>query len=319
MAFVTHFKKYLSEKEKTKEHSTLYNYLRCFHPNEQTLTADLFTHFYKKVLLFPYWQSRLNSLQKTLKTELASFSKLYHPIGFDPEELVPAEQWQLITIQQEKDLTAMVDSHLQSRLSPQDQVKVLPLHTERVLALVLKFDGNLDVLSFGPLAIINLGKIEPITSLSELHYSPHYELRPTHQQIIEHMNLSFISFKVKKEKMTGCHYQNFCFQQSNEFKYKNIHEIDSLFCSLKKIESFFIQSKSDPHYKKLIKLLHEHYRQLLVSPVNHFLETQEVLSQAKKALKNLYPQDRLLFLLTANIDFHFRKQQQKQPTLKPSQ
>ena len=319
MSFVTQFTQYLSEKEKTKEHSTLYNYLRCFYPNEQTLTTNIFTRFYKKALLFPYWQSHLTSLQKTLKVELTSFAKLYNPIGFDPEELVSAEQWQLITIQRERDLIAIVDSYLQSQLSPQDQVKVLPLQTERVLALVLKFDGNLDVFSFGPLTIINNGKIEPITSLSELHYSPYYELRSTHQQTIEYTNLNFISFRIREKKITGYQCQNSWFQQSNEFKHKNIHEIDSLFCTLKKIESFFIQSKSDPHYKSLIKLLHEHYRRILTSPFSHSLETQEVLSQAKKALKNLYPQDRLLFLLTANIDFHLRKQQQRKPILNSPQ
>ena len=321
MSLVTHFKQYLSEKSpgKNRESLALYNYLRCFCHNEQNLTKDTFTYFYRKSLLFPYWQSHFVSLQKTLKTELTSFAKVYQPLDFDPEELAPDEQWQMINIQKEADLIAVVNSYLHSCLSPGDQMKVLPVNTQRVLALILKFDGSLNVLSFGPLSIINQGRIEPLTPLSELHYSSQYELKSTHQQIIEDMKLNFMSFKVKDKKATGHHYHSFCFQQSNKFKNSNIYEVDVLFSLLKQIESLFIQSKSDPHYKQLIKLLHDHYRQLLVDPVNHTLETQEVLSQAKKALKNLYPHDRLLFLLTANIDFHFRKKQKYKPTFSTSQ
>ncbi len=321
MSFVTHFKQYLSEKspEKNRECLTLYNYLRCFCHNEQVLTQDTFTDFYRKVLLFPYWQSHFVSLQKTLKTELTSFAKIYQPLDFDPEEITSGKQWQLVNLQTESDLKDVVHSHLYRCLSPGDQMKVLPLNTQRALALVLKFDGSLNVFSFGPLSIINQGKIEPLTPLSELHYSSQYELKPTHQQIIEDTKLNFISFRVKDKKVSGNQHHSFCFQQSNIFKNKNIYEVDALFSLLKKIESLFIQAKSDPHYKQLIKLLHEHYRQLLVAPLNQSLETQAVLSQAKKAIKNLYPHDRLLFLLTANIDFHFRKKQKNKPVASASQ
>ena len=317
MSSVTHFKQYLLKKmqEKNREHCAIYNYLNCFCHDEQELTVDLFTQFYRKILLFPYWQSHLNSLQKTLTTELASFAKLYYSTEFDPEELVPADQWQLITIQQETDLVKMVSSHLQGHSSKGDRVRALPLDKERVLGLVLKLDGNLDVFTFGPLATINQGKLEPLSTLSTLYYSSQYELRPAYQHTIEDMNLNFIHFKIKGEKATGYECQNFYFQQSTDFKQKNINEIDILFCLLKKIESLFIQPRSDPYYKQLITSLHEHYRQILISHSNNSFETQQILSQARKALKNLYPHDRLLFLLTANIDFHFRKQQKKQTIL----
>lgn len=321
MSFVTHFKQYLSEKspEKNRECLAFYNYLRCFYHNEQSLKKDMFTDFYRKVLLFPYWQSHLVSLQKTLKTELTCFAKVYQPLDFDPEEIMSGKSWQLINIQKQADLIAIVHTYLRNHLSPGDQVEVLSLSTKRVLGLILKFDGSLNVFSFGPLFIVNQGKIEPLTPLSELYYSPQYELKPTHQQIIEDLHLNFISFRVKAKEVTGCQYHGFCFQKSSTFKNNNIYEEDMLLSLLKQIESLFIQSKSDPHYKQLIKLLHEHYRKLLVTPVNHCLETQHVLSQAKKALKTLYPHDRLLFLLTANIDFHFRKQQKNKHTLSTPQ
>ena len=311
MSFVTDFKQYLSKKksEQKKEHYTIYNYLLSFCHDEQKLSTDLFSAFYRKALLFPYWQRHFSSLHKTLKTELISFAKFHYSIDFDPEELESAEQWQLITLQKEKDISEMIDFYLKNILSPGDRIKVLPFNEDRVLALILKFDGNLDVFSFGPLTIIREGRLEPLTPLSKLHYSSQYELKPTHPQVVEDMNLNFTHFRVKEEKATGYQCQSLCFQQSNQFKQQNLNETLPLFYLLKKTESLFIQSKSDPHYKQLIKSLHEHYRHILMSPEDNSLETQQILSQAKKALENLYPQDRLLFLLTANIDFHYRKKQ----------
>ena len=321
MVSVTDFKQYLSKKvpEKKREHWVIYNYLHCFCHDEEKLSLDLFSEFYRKVLLFPYWQSRLPSLQKTLGEELAAFGKFYYSTHLHLEDLIPAEQWQLMAIQKQSDLIQMIDCFLQGNISKGDRVNVLPLDKERVLGLVLKCNGHLDVFSFGPLAIINQGKLEPLSTLSELYYSDQYELRPVYQHIIEDMNLNFIHFRMKENMATGYQCQGFCFQSSSHFK-KNIKEIDILFCLLKKTESRFIQSKSDPYYKQLIQSLHGHYRQILTAThTPNLLETEQLLSQATKALKDLYPHDRLLFLLTANIDFHFRKQKNKTPIVSQSQ
>ena len=312
MSSVTHFTQYLSKKilEKNKEQTTIYNYLRCFCHDEEKLTLNLFEKLYRKALLFSHWQNYLTALQKSLIEELSSFAKLYYPIDFDLAELNFANKWQWFTIQKEKNLVEIVDQYLKDKASKKDRVKALPLEKDRVLGLILKLDGHLEVFSFGPLVLIYQGKIEPLSPLSHLHYSSQYELKPAYQQIIEDLNLNFIHFTVTKEKVTGYQCHSFCFKEFMNFKQKNIKEAEFLFCPLKKMESLFIQAKSDPHYQALIQSLHNHYRHILTkTPYDHYLETEEILCQAKKALKDLYPQDRLLFLLTANIDFHFRKQQ----------
>lgn len=322
MSSVTYFKQYLSKKipEKQREHSAIYNYLHGFCYDNEELNKNLFELFYRRVLLFPYWQNHLSSLQKTLKEELTTFAKLHYAINFEPEELDDLAQWQLIHIQKEKDFIEVVRSYLENKAAKGDCVKVLPIHKNRVLGLVLKFDAQLQVCSFSPLATLRQGKIEPLCPLSELHYSSHYELNPAHKHIIEDFHTGFFQFKIINQKVTGYYCQNFCFQPSTPFKNKNLQEIELLFSLLKKTENFFIQSKSDPHYKKLIKTLHNHYRHILTAAhCDNSLETEQVLSQAKKAIKHFYPNDRLLFLLTANIDFHFRKQQNKTPILSTAQ
>ncbi len=313
MTAVTYFKQYLSKKlpENTREHFTIYNYLRYFCHDGQILTADLFTRFYRKALLFPYWQQNLPALEKTLQKELKAFQKFYYSTEYEPEELALSEKWQIVALQKEKDIIDMVSSYLQNHSSKGDRIQVFPLERERVLALILKRDGHLNVFSFSSLAVISKGKLEPLSPLSELYYSRQYELKSAYSHILEDGHLNFIHFKIKEQKVTAYQCQNSCFQKSYQFKQKNLTEINKIFHLLKKIESFFIQSKSDPHYKNLIESLHNHYRKLLLSPVDNSLETAQILSEAKNALQNLYPHDHLLFLLTANIDFHFRNKQAK--------
>ena len=319
MIYVTDFVKFLKKKQiKSKPQCAIHNYLSYFCRGEQKLTQALFTEFYKKTLLFPYWQSHLNTLQKQLSEELHAFTKS-HSALLDPKELLPLPLGQLITLQQESDLIKAVHAFLQRNISEGDQVAIRSLNKKRVLAIILKVDGRLKVSSFGPLMLIHQGELEPLTPLSQLYYSPDYELNPAFPQTIEDNKLNFIHFQVKEREAWGLHCQDLSFQPTLQFKQQNIKEIKPLFTLLKKTESCFIQSKSDPHYKNLINGLYNHYRQILISPPKKSLKTEALLSQAKSALKDFYPEDRLLFLLTANIDFHLRKKQNTETIInKPS-
>ena len=315
MVYVTDFIKFLKKKQtKSKQQCAIHNYLSYFCRSEQKLTLSLFTNFYRKALLFPYWQSHFSTLQKQLYEELQSFTKS-HSALLDPKELLRSSLGQLITLQEESDLIKATQAFLQRNISAGDQMALRSLNKQRVLAVILKLDGRLKVFSFGPLMLVRQGGLEPLTALSELHYSPDYELNPAFPQSIEDNKLNFIHFQIKEGQAWGVNCQDLCFQPSFHFKKQNIKEIVPLFTLLKKTESCFIQSKSDPHYKNLINGLYNHYRQILISPPKKSLKTESLLSEAKDALKNFYPEDRLLFLLTANIDFHLRKKANKESTI----
>jgi len=310
MASVTHFKQYLEKLEKTKSHCAVYNYLHCFCDDDKELSIELFESFYRKALLFSHWQKQFNLLHNALKQILLSFSKFHGGIGFDIAGLDDFSKWPLITVQNEKTLLEVINVYLKNNASKGDQVKVLPLKKNRVLGLVLRCNG-LEVYSFSPIVILNQGRAEPLCTLSKLYYSDQYELKPFYRQMVEDKHLNFISFKFKEDKVTGYSCQGDHFQPSMEFKQKTLSNLEILFYPLKALENFFIDNKSDPHYKKLINSLHQYYRQILISPHEiSSLDVQNILSHAKRHLKDIYPKDRLLFLLIANIEFHYRSKTQ---------
>lgn len=315
MPAVTDFQKYLSNKlssSSDKEFFVLHNYFSYFCRSDEQINNELLQNFYRKVLLLPYWQNRLHLLQQALTESLSDFAGLHSWSECEPEDMAKAPDWQLIKIQKEKDLVQIIDISLRKDISTGDKIKIIKHHPERVTAIVLKFDGQLKAFSFGPMIIIHNGCVEPLAALSELHYLPSFQLSPSHIQILEDAYKDFIYFKVRDNKWKGGICRGNCWEMTESFEVRKAEDCPDLFARLKQIESLYIQPESDPHYQQLVKSLHEHYRQMLINKDCSHLDTQHILSKARTAIRNLYPNNRLLVLLTANIEFHAQKLQQQQ-------
>ena len=318
MFSVIHFTQYLEKKsfEENPARQALYNYLKYVCDSGQALKVEVFNQFYRKALLFYYWQKRENQLRESIAEEMNSFAKCYNSFEWDSNEWNPAHSKQIIKIQQAQDVLDVVASFMKKHISAEDQIQVFPLYLDRVLVVILKKDGRLKTYSFGSLAVLHQGQIEPLSSLSELHYSDKYELDGSYRQTIEDGGTRFIYFYVKRNTVTGYECQCPFFKKITSFKEKKIEQMYNLFMRIKQIESFFIHSQSDPHYSKLVQSLHYHYHQILTHQNNNNDNKgmQDVVNEARQALKDLYPNDHLLVLLLANIEFHSRQQQQIVPS-----
>ena len=315
MLTVADFKKQLSYKVSAsdKEGMLLRNFLACFCQPDEWVNRDLLQNFYKKALLIPYWQSRLPLLQQALLSHLSAAGNGAGgdlPDG-DMENLCQAPHWQLVKIQQTRDLIPIVEKHLRQHLSTNDKIKVLSPRPERVVAILLKFDGGIKVFCFGPVVRVQNGELHPLSALSELHYLSDLKLHPAYVQILEHKE-SVISFRVYPHYWKGTVYGGNILGPLDSFKVQKAREYSPLFIQLKQMEDLYIQPESDPHYQQLIKALHTHYREILINESCSMVETNRLLLEARRAIRHLYPHNRLLVLLTANIEFHVQKRQNRQ-------
>ena len=301
-----------------KETLFLYHYLHHFCPPAQIINFDLLQKFYRTALLFPYWQTRLSFLQQVVQEELAGAREYTGAANLEPEEWGQAPCLQLIKIQQPSSLKSMIQNYLQSRVSTGDKLTVLSLNKDRAAGVILKFDGRVRVESFGPMAAVHKGRLEPLAPLSQLSYQSSLQLNESELQVLEAQSEVFISFRLKNKKFSGQTVQGFTLQPLDHFTSIPLEQHDTLLTHLKQIESLYVQPETDPDYKQLVKRLHESYRQILVQKDTPLLYAEQTLSQARKAIKNLYPNNRLLLLLTANIDFHIQKQKAstRRPVLK---
>ena len=308
MSSVTLFKQYLKENTRKKENLSFYHYLCFFCPKDSLLSTAVIQRFFQKALLFSYWQSRIGALKQNLIEEIRAFSKLYGPVPVDMDSFAQVDRWQWVHVQNEAERLNIVRLYLKNYHKKQDKIKVLPGQGQKTLALILEPTGQLKVLSFGPLFLIEQGNIRPLTVLSYLTYNKQYELAMEVPQRLEIKLGHFIHFRSQGEKrVTGQGSQGFCFHPAEKFQQQNIKKLSFLFLPLKRLENLFIEPSSDPDYQELIRTLSQSYHKLLTDPYNVDLKAELALFQARKALKNLYPQNSLLLLLTANIEYHLRK------------
>ena len=319
MITIAQFKHFLFKKslEKSKERYALYNYLDSFCRGGEPLKPALLNDFYKRALLFSYWQARLPQLRAGIEEEIASIQKINPLRGFAVQDM--SFNKQLIALQDKKDVKTVIQNFCLQKKS--GRIKILNLEGDHVLAVILQPKGELTAYSFGPLMQIHKGALKPLSPLSGLYYSPHLELREDSPHIVEMPHKkSFIYFYSAHNKISGYECTAPFFKKVNVFNNLPIEEHSGLFPCLKSMERFFIDPKSDIHYKKLVELLHEHYRKMLGSHAPQARDNTEfILLKARKALKNFYPEDKLLTLLTANVEFHLRKSGKTfAPSIEPS-
>ena len=321
MSSVTQFKNFLFNKSlsKNKVRCTLYNYLSLFCYAKQKLTPEILHQFYKTSLSFPYWQTWWAVLKEGIEQELHDFAKeCALSTEFNTADWKWKDYKQRIVIDDKKDLIEIVDGFLERRASKGDKIRVFDFYSDQVMVVVLKMSKQIKVYSFSPLVILNEGYLEPICSFSELHYSTHCELHSGYWHQIRTPDSGFIRFQMKNNKVYGYECRDSFFRAINHFQDIPVEKHDALFNTLKRMECFFIEPRSDQYYKQLVQLLHDHYRTLLLRPFNTMTDMeisrvmeaiQQSLIQAKKAIKYFYSQDPLLVLLIANIEFHLRKMQ----------
>ena len=319
MSSVTQFKNFLFKRSlsKSKVRYTLYNYLNLFCYAKQKFTPEILHQFYKTALSFPYWQTWCVILKKNIEQELYSFAKEYElSTEFSFEDWKLKDYRQRIVIDDQQDLINIVNGFLERKVSKGDKIRVFDFYSNQIIAIVLKSDKNIKIYSFSPLVILNGGYLEPICSFSELYYSTQCELLSNCWHQVRISDSSLIRFQMKKDKIEGYECRDSFFRAINHFQDISIEKHNVLFDTLKQIEGFFIEPRSDQYYKQLIQTLHDHYRGLLLNSFNtmtdmevaKIMETiQQSLLQGKKAIKYFYPEDPLLVLLIANIEFHLRK------------
>ncbi len=319
MSSVTQFKNFLFKRSlsKNKVRYTLYNYLNLFCYAKQKFTPEILQQFYKTALSFPYWQTWCVTLKKSIEQELHSFAKEYELSNeFSLEDWKLKDYNQRIVIDDQQDLIDIINGFLERKASKGDKIRVFNFYSDQIIAIVLKLNKNIKIYSFSPLVILNEGYLEPICSFSELYYSTHCELHSKCWHQIRMSDSSFIRFQIEKDKIHGYECQDSFFRAINHFQDISIREHSVLFDTLKQIEGFFIEPRSDQYYKQLVQILHDHYRTLLLNSFNTMTDgevtkvvntIQQSLLQGKKAIKYFYPEDHLLVLLIANIEFHLRK------------
>lgn len=123
-------------------------------------------------------------------------------------------------------------------------------------------------------------------------------------QILQTGHANWAKFQLDEEM--GCHgllVKGYSFQKTEAFLGKEMSEYAELYFGLKQLERFYIDLKSDPLYQELTALLEKALNMVGSSHPEAYSLADNALRRGRMALKNIFPDDKLLRLLVGNLEY----------------
>ena len=306
------FKDYLESRIQLPTIQLIYNHVQNFYPAEQSvLENSMIVDFYSRLLQDPYYQFQTQILKKEILSELKDFyTQNLLDVEFDQLDKMLCSK--PISVHDKQEALEVLNNYYSEKYQA---VKTLPFELQSTLTLIVKSSGTIESRIHSPLFGIQNGELTPLTPISQLYYDSNMELQPLKFHRIAADNGESYVFSIQKHhtELRRINMKNFSLIEKK--KLNNLQEEPFVFLKLKKIENTYIKAKTDPFYKDLISNLQEGYQKLLIGHPEATKVAQKCMQEARVALNNVYSEDRLLLLLTANIEYHLRKQDSAQNLL----
>ncbi len=304
MISVTHLAQYLLQLDPQKNVArlALYNYLKNCCDLSSPLSAQLITQFYRKALLFQYWQTHQKILGETLRADLESFLRETQ-VALDLDRIRHADEVQVVALEQARDLQDVIELQMRREMGTGDRLKLVRLSAQQTLSLKLNPSGCLKVRVHPHWALIMDGQLELLPPLTQLEYSSQMELLPHVLHWLDTAMMTTAHFALREGGVEGLLVRGYTFQKMESLRQATLSQNSELFYGLKRLERHYINSKSDPFYQELVALLEKSYQLISAQHPEGAHMAQEALRRGRMALKNIFPNDKLLLLLVTNIEY----------------
>jgi len=315
MVSVTHFAQYLLklDPQKNVARLALYHYLKNICDINAELQPEMIRSFYSRILNFPYWQSNHKTLGEVVANDLENFLMESH-LKWDLSQIRHAHQVQWVEIKQADDFKALIQDECSKVCKAGDRSKVIPISDTQMLALILFATGNMRIQVFSNVAMVEGAKLKPLMPLTHLEYDSKMDLQMHFDHLLEGPMLTLNRFQVTDDGVRGWILRGYTLQKYETLNGGTLAQNPELFYTLKRIEKHYINPQSDPFYLELVGILEKAYQ--LLSQGHHDAPRmgEAALQRGKQALKNIFPNDKLLLLLVSNIEYYLFSKNESRPT-----
>jgi hypothetical protein len=317
MTPVSQFAQYLLKLDPQRNQSrlTLFNFLKHVLDPNTPLSPLTLQSFYSRVLQFEHWQNDAQSLAETIRADLTGYLKQYVQERDLPPwlELRHPDTLQLVQLKLFNDMEELVMNEYAARQKSGDQIKTVKMNDSQILVLILSRGGNLEAKVYPMQAVVWGARLKLATPVTHLFYSSDLELMPHVRQTLEGSLLTTHCFHMDHEGAHGLITRGYTFQKFETFIRAKLSETQDLFSSLKKVERHFIEPSSDPFYQEMVSRLERANRLMQSSSPDSLSEAERALNRGRLALKNLFPNDRLLTLLVTHLDYGINQRRSSHP------
>lgn len=280
---------------------SFYHWVKNFLDLNAELKASMIDEFYSHALLNSYWQTHQKLLGETVAHDLSLFGHSQE-LSFDPKGVRHSHQFQIVELSHAQDSLAAITRYFEDR-EPGRKVKILPINPQKILTIQATSHHGLIVQVFSQIMMVNGAHLQPISPLSDLRYDPHLELIPGAVQILQTGHSNWSRFQLDEDGCHGLSVTGYTFQKTEAFLGKNISHYPELYYGLKQLERFYIDLNSDPLYQELISLLERALNMAGTTHPEAYNLANTALKKGRLALKNIFPNDKLLRLLITNLEY----------------
>lgn len=263
-----------------------------------TITPQLIESFCRWALTFEHWRQNRVQLLQELQYALHHFAETYQlDIGF--KNMVMPDRWQVVAVENPIDCIKIFEKRF---CHANQKTRLLAIENQRFLLLTLKEGGALNVTLLNNLMIINKeGELEPLNTLCQLHYSPDLSLEFQKVQYVEVAPNVFGRFMILGQGVHGHLIRGYVLQKAEEFRGGSVREHSVLYYSIKKLEQYFVDRKTDPTYQELAQIMEKAVELLNVGHPEAVSFAQAALERGEMALESIFPNDNMIRLLTQTL------------------
>ena len=278
-----------------------YHFLLSVPPAQGEFKKDLLESFYHHALCFDFWQNHMSDLGKTIVADLESF---YRWNRHEPPEwlihMPTPEQFQWITLEKSTDLQEVIRRHL-TRPNKKDNLKIVPIENQNVLAVTVLEEGGVNVATYSPRLMVQNGQLKPMGPQSKLTYTSRLEILPATPCWVNGPHQVRFFFYADQDRVTGSALRGHTFQKLESFSDLPLSQNLDLFAGVKTLEKYFVSRESDPFYSEVVNLLEKANEIISQGKGASRPQLESALQKGQWALKMIFPQDRLLTLLVTHL------------------
>ena len=281
---------------------SLYQYLKNLCDASELVNAEVINRFYLRALGFAHWQENKTVLFQETESLLHHFQDA-GGLSLPLQGLLRAQDFQVVPVENLKNLEIAVQRSLEKNVTPYDRVRVLRENDSRVVSIVLAGDRSLRVTTYPRALMISEGELLPLHSEQSLFYTSDLSLSPMMIQQLKVGAHASARFHTGVEGLRGSFVRGYTFQKFGSIDGGGLNRYPLLFYPLKRIEQFFVDRKSDPMYLELTSTL-EKAIELLNAGVtpDTFRFAHAALERGRLALEHIFPDDKFARLLINNLE-----------------